>query len=164
MRKPAVALISITMILLIALTACGSKSTQNTVSEAFDIDVSSGSEVSHYDTHSGNGDGTSCIVLSFSDDSVLEEIESNTEWNAFPLDNATQTLVYGIEDETSKVGPYLSDGDRNPLVPEIQNGYYRLIDRHSAEETDILERYSFNFTLELYDTNTNTLYFCELDT
>ena len=85
MRKPAVALISITMILLIALTACGSRSTQDTVSEAFDIDVSSGSEVSHYDTHSGNGDGTSCIVLSFGDDSVLEEIESNTEWKAFPL-------------------------------------------------------------------------------
>ena len=94
MRKPAVALISITMILLIALTACGSKSTQDTVSEAFDIDVSSGSEVSHYDTHSGNGDGTSCIVLSFGDDSVLEEIESNTEWKAFPLDETTQTIVH----------------------------------------------------------------------
>ena len=58
----------------------------------------------------------------------------------------------------------LSDWDWNPLVPDIQNGYYRLIDRHSDRETDILDRYSFNFTVGLYDTDNNTLYFCELDT
>lgn len=164
MRKSFVALIAIIVVLPIALTACESESTQNIVSEALNIDVSSGSEVSHYDTHSGNGDGTSCIVLSFNDDSVLEEIASNTEWKAFPLDETTQTLVYGMEDEKSKAGPILSDGDGNPLVPDIQNGYYRLIDRHSDRETDILDRYSFNFTVGLYDTDNNTLYFCELDT
>ena len=83
MRKSLVALLCMIMVLSIALTACKSESSQNIVSEALNIDVSSGSEVSHYDTHSGNGDGVSCIVLSFSDSSVLEEIKINTEWKAF---------------------------------------------------------------------------------
>ena len=49
-------------------------------------------------------------------------------------------------------------------LPEIQNGYYRLIDRHSDTDTGILDRYSFNFTLGVYDSDTNTLYCCEVDT
>lgn len=98
----------------------------------------------------------------------MTEIQGNTEWEAFPLDETVQTLVYGAEDETSKYGPYLTDNDGKPLVPEIQNGYYLLIDRQvekdKATGADILHRSSFNFDLGLYDTDTNTLYFCQLDT
>ena len=164
MRNSFAALAALTMVLLVALTACKSESARDAVSEALGIDASSGSELSAYDTHSGNGDGASCVALRFSDDTVLEEIKDGTEWESFPLDETVQTLVYGTETGTTKAGPFLSDGDGNPLVPEIQNGYYRLIDRHSDTGTNILERHSFNFTVALYDTNTNTLYFCELDT
>ena len=66
MRKSLVALMAIIVVL------CKSESGQNIVSKALGIDVSSGNEVSSYDTHSGNGDGTSCIALSFNDDTVLE--------------------------------------------------------------------------------------------
>ncbi|MCD8363784.1 MAG: hypothetical protein LUC98_12655 [Lachnospiraceae bacterium] len=162
--------VSVFLILLIPLVfnGCGAKSTQDTVSEALDLDVSGGREASNYDTHSGNGDGASCIVLNFEDDTVLEEIQSKAEWKAFPFDETVLILVYGIEDEKSKMGPYLTDENGNPLVPEIQNGYYLLIDRQAEEgkatEEDILHRNSFNFTLGLYDTDTNTLYFCQLDT
>ena len=59
----------------------------------------------------------------------------------------------------------MTDDDNDPLIPEIRAGFYRLIDRHAqAGETDLLSRASLNFTLALYDTNTNTLYFCEMDT
>ena len=48
------------------------------------------------------------------------------------------------------------------------NGYYRLIDRQikmgEASGADILHRNSFNFDLGLYDADTNTLYFCRMDT
>lgn len=94
MRKSLVALMAIIVVLSITLTACKSESGQNIVSKALGIDVSSGNEVSSYDTHSGNGDGTSCIALSFNDDTVLEKIKNNTEWSAFPLDETVQTLVY----------------------------------------------------------------------
>ncbi len=163
--------LSITLIfllLIMSMAACGTKGTQNIVSEALSLDVSSGSEVSNYDTHSGNGDGTACIAFSFKDNAVLMKIQDNTKWKAFPLDETVQTLVYGTEDETGKSGPYLTDKDGKPLVPEIRNGYYLLIDRQAEKDkaagADFLHRSSFNFDLGLYDTDTNILYFCQLDT
>lgn len=110
------------------------------------------------------GDGTSHIILRFSDHAVLEQIKRNSNWKPFPLDKAVQALVYGISDGTSSMGPFLNDGNGNPLVPEIKNGYYLLIDRNTDKETDILNRSSFNFTLGLYDADTNTLHYCQLDT
>ena len=159
-------------LILNGLTACTSQSSQYIVSKALGLDVSGGSEISYSDTHSGNGDGTSCIILSFQDDAVLEQIKESDDWSSLPLDQTTQALVYGISEETDQVsyqiGPYLTDSEGNPLVPEVENGYYFLLDRQAEEGhatgTDILNRGSFNFTFGLYDTGTNTLYFCELDT
>lgn len=116
------------IILIMSITACGRKDTRDIVSEVLSLDASGGSEILNYDTHSGNGDGTSCIVLHFKEDAVLKEIQEN-KWNAFPLDETVKTLVYGTEDGGGKYGPYLTDQDGNPLIPEIRNGYYRLIDR-----------------------------------
>ena len=155
------------IILIMSITACGRKDTRYIVSEVLSLDASGGSEILNYDTHSGNGDGTSCIVLHFKEDAVLKEIQEN-KWNAFPLDETVKTLVYGTEDGGGKYGPYLTDQDGNPLIPEIRNGYYRLIDRQikmgEASGADILHRNSFNFDLGLYDADTNTLYFCRMDT
>ena len=58
----------------------------------------------------------------------------------------------------------LNDNEGHSIVPVIRNGYYRLIDRQKGAEGELLERYSFNLTLGLYDADTNTLYFCKLDT
>ena len=150
---------------LFAFSACGSKSVQETVSTELGIDASGGKEISATDTHGGfHGDGVPSVALSFSDLSVLDEIKGNAEWKAFPLDETVQALVYGVNDETSSIGPFINDGTGNPLVREIQNGYYILIDRQKDQETDILERSSFNVTVGLYDTDTNTLYYCTLDT
>lgn len=152
--------------LLVALTACGAVDPQDAVSKELEIDVSGGSEVSDYDTHSGNGDGVSCVVFSFADDQVAQEIEGDSAWSALPMDQTAQALAYGVSDETSSVGPYLTDDAGEPLLPEVQNGYYRLIDRHSdaGDGQNLLERFSLNLTLALYDTDSNTLYFCKLDT
>ena len=150
---------------LFAFSACGSKSVQETVSAELGIDASGGKEISATDTHGGfHGDGVSSVALSFIDLSVLDEIKGNAEWKAFPLDDTVQALVYGVNDETSSIGPFINDGTGNPLVREIQNGYYILIDRQKDQEIDILERSSFNVTVGLYDTDTNTLYYCTLDT
>lgn len=152
-------------IFVVLLTACGSPKPQNTVSNELGIDVSSGDEISASDSHGGfHGDGTTYIVLNFSDNKVLEQIEANTQWKKFPLDETVKALVYGISNEAGSIGPFLNDGNGGPLVPEIRNGYYLLIDRHTDKGTDILSRGSFNFTLGLYDTDTDTLYYCEFDT
>ncbi len=163
MRKIAFSLVI--LFVLFALTACGSKSVQDTVSAELGIDVSGGKELSTADTHGGfHGDGVSSVALSFSDVSVLEEIKRNADWKSFPLDDTVQALVYGMNDETSSIGPFISDENGNTLVPEIRNGYYILIDRQEEKDTDILDRSSFNVTVGLYDTDTNTLYCCVLDT
>lgn len=77
-------------------------------------------------------------------------------------------MVYGIEEGTSRIGPFLTDEEGNSLVPEIREGYYLLIDRQAepgkATGADMLHRSSFNLTLGLYDTVTQTLYYCKLDT
>ena len=148
--------------LSLSMTACGAK---DPVSSALNIDASRGSEVSRYDTHSGNGDGVSCVILSFGENPILDQLRDNAEWKPFPLDETAQALVYGVTDGASRTGPFLTDAKTGePLVPEIQNGYYTLIDRHRETDTELLHRNSFNFTMGLYDADTNTLYFCEMDT
>lgn len=109
------------MLALFSLTACGSSSTQDTISAELGIDVSGGEELSTSDTHGGfHGDGVSSVALSFSDSNVLDEIKENTEWKPFPLDETVQALVYGVKDETSSIGPFINDGNgqsacaRNP--------------------------------------------------
>lgn len=54
----------------------------------------------------------------------------------------------------------------DPLLPGIANGFYRLIDRHSdaGDGQNLLERASLNVTLAVYDADSDTLYFCEMDT
>ncbi len=148
---------------------------QKVVSKGLGIRVPGGEAIAYTDDHGGfHGDGTMFIALRFSDDEVLDEIRESGEWNAFPLDETVETLIYGTEymsedgEEWFQYGPYVTDDDFNPLFPKVENGYYRLIDRYEPlpdeEDTDILDRYSFNFTLGVYDTDTDILYYCEFDT
>ena len=166
--------------LWLALAACGGRSVQewisDTIAEELGLSVQGGQILSADDDHGGfHGDGTAFARIKFSDSQMLEQIQKSGQWKAFPLDETVQALVYGVTEQTGteetgiavyQTGPYLTDDDNNLLIPEIQEGYYRLIDRHpEAEEgTDILHRYAFNFTLGIYDTETNTLYFFQLDT
>lgn len=156
-------------VLTLSLTACSPQEPQDTISKELGIDVSGGNEISSSDDHGGfHGDGTTFIVLSFSDDNVLKQINKSTQWKSFPLDKTVKAFVYGISEEGWSVGPFLTDREGNTLVPEIEEGYYLLIDRQAeageAAGADILHRHSFNFTLGLYDTYSNSLYFCKLDT
>ena len=152
-------------IMCVSSVACRNKTPHEIVSEELGIDVSDGTEMSYEDTHGGfHGDGTTSIVLQFNDNSVADEIKENIKWSEFPIDETTQALVYGLKKENCQYGPFLNDGMGNALMPEIQNGYYILIDRQTEIDTDILERPSFNFTVCLYDADTNIMYFGKLDT
>ena len=123
------------------------------------IDLSAGEMVSTYDDHGGfHGDGTTCTIIQFSDDALLEEIEKAGTWQAFPPDDAVNQLLYGS---------YLDDVEtQEPFVPPIENGYYLLKDRNAkaAEQPNIMTRGSFNFDLAVYDADNCTLYYLVLDT
>ena len=171
-------LIGIMAALALLLSACGggsARSVQDEIAGALELDLSGCEVVSSWDDHGGfHGDGTAFAELKCSGGGVLDQIKEDSNWKAFPLDKTAQSLVYGVTEQTGteetgimvyQTGPYLTGEEGDPLVPEIREGYYRLIDRHAqAGETDLLSRASLNFTLALYDTDTDTLYFCEMDT
>ncbi len=137
------------------------------------IELDGGEMIYGYDGHGGfHGDGTACIVLSFSEDAVLEQIEKNTAWRPLPLNETAHILCYGIttqtENGTVSRGPYLTDGHREPYLPPIEKGYYLLLDRqpeaYKQWGENMLDRPSLNFTLAIFDTETNRLYYCAMDT
>lgn len=158
--------------LLIVLNGCQLHifSSKNEISRELGVDVSKGEQLAYTDSHGGfHGDGQIFAALKFSDDKLLEEIESNDDWNPLPLSENLTAVVYGISDENSSVGPYLTEEEGEPVIPEIQNGYYFFLDRHSEsrdshDDGELLQRHSFNFTIALYDVDTDTLYYVKLDT
>ena len=112
------------------------------------------------DTHGGfHGDGQSLVKVYFSDkqtEKFIKKIKKNTHWNELPMDEMLQTCISNnIKDEI--------------YVPIIENGYCFFLDRHS-EATDkykyneIFDRASLNYSIAIFDINSNILYIYSLDT
>ena len=103
------------------------------------------------DTHGGfHGDGETYIQLWFSLD-ITPLIEADPAWLPLPLPEELAALA--------RLG--------TSHVPAAENGYYWFQDRQARDIRDYsetLSRYSYNFTLAVYDTETRRLYFWKLDT
>lgn len=129
-------------------------------------DVSTAEVISDDDSHGGfHGDGERYLEFQFADDSFENTIKKDHTWHALPMqDDVIEALLYGKTMGEITYGPYLQ-----AEMPEIEKGYYFFYDRH-AEGNDpfdtakVLGRSSMNFTVALYDTESDTLYFAELDT
>ena len=160
--------------ILAALAGCGSKSELKNISKILSVDCSDAEIVSQYDSHGGfHGDGTSFYALQCSDSSTLEAIQASDEWKPFPLSDSLKTAIWGLQDEEHDYAPMIiKDNDwDNPLIPQVENGYYFFRDRHSfaadpKDDSAFLDesRPSYNFTIAIYDTDTNMLYYSEFDT
>ena len=151
------------------LSSCVFAEPKDIVSEGLQLELSDVKEVIYQDNHEGfHGDGMTFAAVDCSENDAADQISENPDWESLPLDDTVKALVYGYEDDNIKVGPYLADEDGKPLIPEVTEGYYLLIDRQAVEdettEVDILSRASFNFTLGIYDSGTDMLYYFELDT
>lgn len=118
------------------------------------------------DTHGGFlGDGSYSLILDCSE--KKEEVEVIiSDWKPLPLSENLQRWMYGGEIN----GVYhSSDVAENAHWPIINNGVYKFIDRHSeavdkSDDTNLYNRHSYNFSLSVYDIDTDTLYYYELDT
>lgn len=163
-------------VMALCLPACHgvsrAEAVAGSIAEELGIDVTSGTEISYSNDHGGfHGDGTTYAVYQFADSSVREQIEESGEWIPLPMDETATVLAYGVTDQGEGYiinrGPYLTNGEQEPLLPEIEDGYYRLIDwqmDNGFVTAAMLERASFNFTLGVYDSGSDTLYYCRLDT
>ena len=158
--KKVISALCIIVVLAFLLGSCGYNDYRSKISKALGIDIPSGAPMKSVDTHgSFNGDGATWVSVGFtSDKNPTEQIKNNHDWKPLPLDEVADVLAHDLKIQ-------LDDGEAT-LMPEVENGYYIVIDRHSEknENDDILGRTSYNFTMAIYDTDANILYYCEFDT
>ena len=117
--------------------------------------------VSLDDSHGGfHGDGILFAVLDCS--AAPPAHEKAAHWKELPLTENLAKLASA---------DYISAKDSGPLFPRIENGLYFFKDRYSDlwewerySDANVLNRYSENFTLAIYDADTQTLYYCRIDT
>lgn len=130
--------------------------------ERLELDLSGGTVVSELDTHGGfQGDGDTFVVMTFpqTDRPALEREMTGPYWHPLPLTDNLARVTYNLA-----LG---EDGE--PFFPEMDQGCYYFRDRHSesqdpTDESGLFNRGSWNFTLAIYDSQTGTLYYYELDT
>ena len=117
------------------------------------------------DSHRGfHGDGDYVLILDCSENKE-KALEYTKEWKILPLTENLQLLMYGGEKEDHFYNYNLADASN---IPEIKNGYYYFYDRYAnskdtKDDTNIF-RGSFNFSLALYDLDTDIMYLLEFDT
>ncbi len=114
-------------------------------------------------THGGfHNDGELLEKIYFSENQAnnfINKVEENVNWRKLPITERLYNKVCksAIEEEMN--------------IPEVSNGYWFVLDRHSEakdkyNEKDIFddERHSYNFTVAVFDMDRNILYIYELDT
>ena len=142
------------------------KTTEEYIYDKIKIDISSCTITTEIETPvSFNGDGEYFITADCykSRDIILNQIKN---WNPLPLTNNLQLLMYGGE----KDGITSFAIQSNEIeIHNINKGYYYFLDRHDEaiyynSDENVLNRFSYNFTIALYNEETNKLYYYELDT
>ncbi len=159
-------------ICLLYMASCSkSSSVTDEISKTIGIDLAKAEYATRIDTHGGfHGDGNTIVTIPIPSESVLEQIQCNSNWHSLPLSENLSAVVYGITEGNFSIGPYITvDDTRDPAVPEITNGYYFFLDRHSQsteahDDTNVLSRASFDLTIAIYDCDNEMLYYLEFDT
>ena len=154
----------IIIVITISSNSCFRKSTTELIKDSIGVDISSCTIIEDKDTHGGFlGDGEYILKADCSkDNSVLKQVES---WNKLPLSDNLNLFMYG-----GKKGDiyYGYDAALKAGIPKIEEGYFLFIDRYENNENphsdeNLFNRYSHNFTLVMYDKNTNMFYYYTFD-
>ena len=118
------------------------------------------------DTHGGfHGDGTYYLILDCSGNKEKAR-DITKEWKPLPLSENLSLIMYGGEKGNKIYGFNLAEEAHFPV---INNGVYKFVDRHSesknrSDDSDLFDRYSFNFSIAIYDLDNDMLYYFEFDT
>jgi len=149
--------LAVFVIFSVSLTGCGKGRDLFSFSRQCGVGLTGGRVVSETDTHGGfHGDGHKLLIVQYPDSSIAGKLKASDQWHALPLSAPLQTFVYQSCDAVLS-------------IPAIGQGCYYFRDRHAesrdpSDDTDLLNRHSFNFTFAIYDTETDRLYLCEFDT
>lgn len=150
-------------VMAVLVTACQS---YDDISMMLGADVDSAKVISNGDSHGGfHGDGERYLEFEFEDNGFEDAIKEDNTWHVLPIKEDTITaLLYGLKTPAMTFGPYLENG-----IPKVEHGYYFFYDRHSESKdpfdvSEVLDRASLNFTVAIYDAETDILYYAEMDT
>ena len=158
-------IISFCVILLcITFSSCGL--TEDALSKYFEFNTSDFAVLEEKDTHGGfHGEGSYYIVLDCSQnaDKARSIVEN---WTTLPLSENLHIVMYGGEKNGINYGYNFAE---EAHWPTIKNGVYKFVDRHGeskniSDDSEILDRYSFNFSVAVYDLDSDILYYFEIDT
>lgn len=159
-----VKLIMVAIIVCIVFSSCSTVGSGQ--SEYFGFKTSVFTVIDENDTHGGfHGDGSYYLILDCSEkrEQAMELIK---DWTLLSLTENLQLIMYGGEKDGVNYVYNLAEEAHWPI---INNGVYKFVDRHSeavdkSDDTELFNRYSFNFSIAAYDLDTNTLYYFEFDT
>lgn len=106
-----------------------------------------------------HGDGQAYFIARLSDQSAAEAKEKVRDWDALPLDTDLKLRLFGGSKEG---GISFNPCEKIDVIPQITHGYYRFIDMTKTEASgSILYRELMDFSLMIYDTDNQTLYYYE---
>ena len=110
-------------------------------------------------------DGSHYLILDCSDNKQ-KAFEIINDWNKLPLSENLNIAMYGGEKDGVIYDYELA---KEAHIPKIENGYYIFEDRHSEssdskDDSELFDRYSFNFSIAVYDCDTDKMYFFKFDT
>lgn len=122
--------------------------------------------VAESDTHGGfHGDGAYSLILDCAGNrgKAWELLQG---WQPLPLSENLALLLYGGEKDGTSYAYGLAE---EAHLPRVEHGFYCFYDRHSEStdpsvDTHLLDRGSFNFSLAIYDSDADRLYYFEYDT
>lgn len=150
--------IAATLALLLFCVVVTVNSPRGLAGEALGVDLPRPVETQWSDDHGGFlGDGVTRGVLVFSSQNgaALEKaLAENEAWHTLPLPEPVDQFLYSGRFQEEE------------CTPQVQKGYYYFRDRlHDTFSTDqLMDAYSYNATIALYDTQSTTLYLIEYDT
>lgn len=124
------------------------------------------SVIEELDTHGGfQGEGSHYLILDCSDNKE-KALEIVKNWNKLPLSENLNLVMYGGEKDGVIYGYELA---KEAHIPKIENGYYifdnsQLKGKDNGDDSELFNRYSFNFEIAIYDCDTDRMYYFEFDT
>lgn len=150
-------------LIFVLLIICGCSSTSSNIINKIEMNNNNCRIVKQVDNHGGFlGDGNYFAKIKCSN---IKEEELSNHWKKLPLSSSINEAI--------NIDSCNSEGCLNIYekynIPNINNGYYYFLDRNSEsnnkyDDTDLNNRYSYNYTLALLDKNTDIIYYYELDT
>ena len=150
----------LSIFILCLIVGCSLENKQGTILKRMEINDSKCKIEKDIDNHKGFlGDGDYFAKINCS------KINLSKNWKKLPLSDSLNQIVQMEQCD--------ADGCKNIYkkfsIPNIKNGYYYFLDRHNEsknkhDDTDLNNRSSWNFTLAILDSDTNTIYYYELDT